>query len=124
MGKALFYRYANVELLDIEDNDLFEKFDYIIPHSSIYVDFKNWHENSFKESDKEMLHIIKKTKECGGRCVIIANIISDNTWSIRENTIDGIKIVVIPALFTNDNSPKLVDSAWDKIRECIREYTD
>jgi len=124
VGKALFYRFADVELLDIEDNDLFEKFDYIIPNSSIYVDFKNWHESSFKDSSVEIPHIAKKARECGCKCVIIANIIADDVWSIREQTVDDIKIVVIPALLTNDHSPKRVEFAWKKIRECIREYSN
>lgn len=123
VGKALFYRYANVELCDIEDDELFEKFDYIVPNSSIYVDFKNWHESSKKESDKELDHIAKKARDCGCKCVIIANILADEKHIIRERTIGGIKIVIIPALLTNEANPEPVISAWDKIRECIREYT-
>lgn len=91
VGKALFYRYANVELMDIEDNDLFEKFDYIVPNSSIYVDFKNWHESSYFESDKELSHIAGKARECGGKCIIIANILAEENWAVREKVVDGIK---------------------------------
>ena len=65
VGKALFYRYANVELQEITDDELFEKFDFVVPNSSLYVDFKNWHESSYKESDKEFIHIAKKAKDCG-----------------------------------------------------------
>lgn len=124
VGKALFFRYANVQLCDIEDDELFEKFDYVVPNSAIFVDFKNWHESSNKASDKELDHIAKKARDCGGRCVIIANILADGNFSIRERTVDGVKIVIIPALLDNEDCPVPVYSAWDKIRECIREYTD
>lgn len=124
VGKALFYRFANVELLEIEDNELFEKFDFIVPNSSIFVDFKNWHESTFMESAKEIKHIAKKAKDCGAQCVIVANIMTENTWAIREECVDGIKIVIIPSLLENEDSPQLVESAWKKIRECIREYTN
>lgn len=122
VGKALFYKYANVTLKEIEENELFEKFDYIVPGTSIYVDFKNWHENTYKDSDKEIIHISKKAKDCGCKCVIIANILAEQEWSIREQEIDGIRIVIVPALLSNSQNPAIVLAAWDKIRECIRDY--
>lgn len=122
-GKALFYRYIRVELSDIEDDELFEKFDYVVPNSDVFIDFKNWHEGSYKELDKELIHIAKKAKDCGAGCVIIANILSDGNYSIRERTIDGVKIVIIPALLKNTDAPVPVNEAWDKIRKCIHEYT-
>ena len=109
---------------DIKDNDLFEKFDFTIPETSIFVDFKNWHETTYKDSDKELLHIAKKAKECGCKCVIIANILGSENSKIRERTIDDVKIVVIPALLFNYDAPMPINSAWDKIRECIREYSN
>ena len=124
VGKALFYRYADVILSDIEDDELFEKFDYAVPNSSVLVDFKNWHESSYKESDKELFHIAKKAKDCGARCVIIANILADGDFSIRERTVDGINIVIIPALLENEDCPVPVNSAWEKIQKCIREYSN
>lgn len=126
VGKALFYIFANnIELCDIEDNELFELFDYIVPNSQIYVDFKNWHESSYKESDKEFEHIAEKAKKCEAKCVIVANILTETSeYCIRERIIDGIKIIIIPALLINGESPKPVNSAWKKIRECINEYSD
>lgn len=125
VGKALFYWYANrVVLCDIENDELFEKFDYCVSGSDIYVDFKNWHDSSCKDSEAELLHIAKKAKECGGRCVIIANILADGNYSIREKNVDGVKIVIIPSLLENGDNPIPVNGAWEKIRECIREYTN
>lgn len=124
VGKMLFDKLAKVKLLDIEDDALFEKFDYAVPNSTIYVDFKNWHESSYKDSDKELAHIAKKAKACGCQCVIIANIISSGTYAVREYTIDGVRIVIIPALLKNEDIPAPVYGAWDRIRECIREYTN
>ncbi len=125
VGKALFHHYLNAELLDIEDNDLFELFDFQVKNTSVFVDFKNWHEYSYKKSDQEISHIIKKARECGAKCVIIANIFADGNYVIREKTEDGIKIVIIPSLLKNESSiPVQEISAWEKIRECICEYTN
>lgn len=124
VGKALFYMYANVTLDEIKDNDLFEKFDFIIPETSIFVDFKNWHETTYKASDKELSHIAKKAKECGCKCVIIANILGSENSKVRELTIDEVKIVVVPALLFNCDAPTPINLTWDKIRECIREYSN
>jgi hypothetical protein len=122
VGKALFYRYMEIELVDIEDDELFEKFDYVVPNSEVFIDFKNWHEGSYKELDKELIHIATKAKDCGASCVIIANILSDGHYSIRERAVDGVNIVIIPALLKNTDSPVPVNEAWDKIRKCIHEY--
>ena len=123
VGKALFYRYIKVELVDIEDDELFEKFDYVVPNSEVFIDFKNWHEGSYKELDKELIHIAKRAKDCGARCVIIANILSDGNYSIRERTIGGVKIIIIPALLKDTDSPVPVNEAWDKIRKCSQFVT-
>ena len=122
VGKALFYRYMEIELVDIEDDELFEKFDYVVPNSEVFIDFKNWHEGSYKELDKELIHIATKAEGCGASCVIIANILSDGHYSIRERAVDGVNIVIIPALLKNTDSPVPVNEAWDKIRKCIHEY--
>ena len=124
VGKALFYRLAYVELQDISDSDLFEKFDYTVPNSSIFVDFKNWHDSSFFESDKEIAHIARKAKECGCKCVIVANIIADGDYALRSKKLEGVEIVIVPALLTNEANPVSIRSAWDKIRRCICEYTN
>lgn len=124
VGKALFYLYANITLDEIKDNDLFEKFDFTIPGTSIFVDFKNWNEATYKDSDKELSHIAQKAKECRCKCVIIANILGSENSKIRELTIEDVKIVVVPALLYNYDAPMPINSTWGKIRECIREYSN
>lgn len=124
IGKALFYKLAGVELVDIEENTIFEKFDFMIPNSSIFVDFKNWHGGSYKDSDKEVAHIARKAKECGCKCVFIANILGEAQTVVRDLEVDGVRIVVIPALLTNELSPEPVIVAWERIRRYIREYSN
>ncbi len=124
VGKVLFYRCANVTLADIEENELFEKFDYRIPNTSIFVDFKNWHDSSYQDSDSQMAKIAKKAKECSCKCVIIANILTTSVYKIRKQRIDDVDIIVIPALLTNDEIPQPINSAWEEIRRCVREYAD
>ncbi len=124
VGKALFYLYANVELLDIEDNDLFEKFDYRVPGTSVFVDFKNWHESSYSDSDKAIAHIARKAEDCGCKCVIIANILAEDAYKVRKQQIDNVEVIIVPALMKDGQIPTLVNAAWDEIRRCIRDYAD
>ncbi len=123
-GKALFRHYANIELKDIEDPDKFEKFDYLVPGTAIYVDFKNWHRSTVKDSEREFSHIAQKARTCDCRCVIVANILGDPGDVIRKQTVDGIRIVVIPALLVKGNPPTPMVTAWDEIRSCYREFAD
>ncbi len=56
VGKALFYRYVNVQLEDITENKIFEFFDYKVPGAVVYVDFKNWHETSNFDDEQMTAH--------------------------------------------------------------------
>lgn len=123
-GKILFKYYADVNLKEIEEKEKFEKFDFFVPHSSIYVDFKNWHESSQMPSDRQCLHIVEKAKECGAKCVIIANILAEHKWAIRKKLVDDIKIVIIPALLSKEKKPNIIEPAWEQIRRCLRDYTN
>ncbi len=124
VGKALFYRYLNVQLEDITENKLFEFFDFKVPGASIYVDFKNWHESSSFDDEEMTAHIISKAKECKAKCVIIANILSAGRYQIRKKTIDGIEMLILPSLLLQDNNNCANEKAWEEIRRCISEYPD
>lgn len=124
VGKAIFYRYANVQLEDITENKIFEFFDYKVPGAAVYVDFKNWHETSNFDDEQMTAHIISKAKESNAKCVIIANILSDSRYQIRKKTIEGIELLILPSLLLQDKEKSVNKAAWDEIRRCICEYAD
>ena len=124
VGKALFYRYANVQLEDITENKIFEFFDYKVSGAVVYVDFKNWHETSNFDDEQMTAHIISKAKECKAKCVIIANILSDSRYQIRKKAIEGIELLILPSLLLQDKENSLNKAAWDEIRRCFCEYAD
>ena len=124
VGKAIFYRYANVPLEDITENKIFEFFDYKVPDVAVYVDFKNWHETSNFDDEQMTAHIISKAKECKAKCVIIANILSDSRYQIRKKTIEGIELLILPSLLLQDKENSVNKAAWDEIRRCVCEYAD
>ena len=124
VGKAIFYRYANVQLEDITENKIFEFFDYKVPDAAVYVDFKNWHETSNFDDEQMTAHIISKAKECKAKCVIIANILSDSRYQIRKKAIEGIELLILPSLLLQDKENSVNKAAWDEIRRCFCEYAD
>ncbi len=124
-GKALFEKLTTKKLIDIEDKVLFEKFDYVVEGSSVFVDFKNWHERTFKPSDQELKHIGAKAKDCGASCVIIANIFAENKHAIRRVLGGDVEILIVPALLESDGDGlKLVESAWQEIRRSISDASN
>ncbi len=124
-GKALFEALAATELADIETPELYEKFDFYAPDTSVYVDFKNWSETMNKDAREELEHVAGKALECNARCVIIANIIAENSeWKIDHDHINGVEIVRISALLVGKDNPEPNLEAWREIRRCLSEYAD
>jgi hypothetical protein len=121
-GKFWFEKVLNIGLEDIADPSLFEQFDYQVPDLPVFVDFKNWHESSFFDEQKQIDKVIGKAKKCKAECVIVANILDDNRHDIIISTIDGIKLVRVPSLMLDNGSS--VDTNVDaarKIGRCINE---
>ena len=125
VGKFLFMKNFGVELEDIEDVALFELFDYKIPGTPIYVDFKNWHEGETTDRTAMLDKIARKAATCDCKCAIIANIIAEPRWEVSDTTVGGVRIITIPSLVVDDNG-NMVDNikAMNSIRECISEYKD
>ena len=124
VGRLLFYRFTGNDLIleEIDDPDLFELFDFKVPESDIYVDFKNWQESS-KFSDEEIVERIrKKAKKCGCKCVIVANVLASE-YPIRKRKIDDFELVEIPAMIVEYNLC-YHPAAAEEIRRCVREYSD
>ena len=125
VGKAWFHEYVNTELKEIDDNSIFEFFDYKIPNTSIYVDLKNWHESTHFDIEKTTSAIISKAKKCNAKCIIIANIISSSYYKIKDTVSkEGIRLILIPALLLEDQDNIPSFDAMNKIRRCICEYSN
>lgn len=122
VGKFLFERELRIKLQNIDDPALFEKFDYRIPNTPIYVDFKNWHEGTVKKAEEEIRHIVNKAKDCNAKCVIVANILARNKPRILPRIEDGIEIVIIPMLI--DKHYQAYEKSWEKINECKKKYSN
>lgn len=125
VGWYLFKTVVNQSLTPIKEPELFELFDYRVSNTKIFVDFKHWHESNQEIDNKEIIFnkIKYKAKICGGKCVIIANIISENYYEPTTYSIDGIKVLACPSLLIDkENDVILNNSAFDMIRKCINEF--
>lgn len=118
VGALLFERFANVTLEEITDVTLFEKFDFKVRDKDIYVDFKNWHESTYMPSEQTIAHIVEKAQRCRAKCVIIANIVAENTWEVRVQNHNDVRVVIVPALLSAENL-QAVPKAWREIMGVI-----
>lgn len=118
VGKFLF-ECAKCSLEEIENPSLFEKFDYKVVGKNIYVDFKNWHETTEEDLEKELEKITNKAKECGAKTVVIANILTEKEYPIRTYG-DEVKIVIIPSLLLKTDQINTNPKAWSKIVEVLK----
>ena len=114
VGALLFERFANVTLEEITDVTLFEKFDFKVRDRDIYVDFKNWHESTYMPSEQTIAHIVEKAQNCRAKCVIVANIVAENSWEVRVQNHDDVRVVIVPALLSAENL-QAVPKAWHEI---------
>lgn len=123
VGSYLFKRLLSVELEEIEDISLFELFDYRVPNSSVFVDFKNWHEGMTVDKSKMLNKISSKAIKCGCKCVIVANIIEQSNSVMSKVEKNGVCILTLPRLVVDKEGViKAEKKAWDEIWRCINEY--
>ncbi|MCM1506040.1 MAG: hypothetical protein NC177_02740 [Ruminococcus flavefaciens] len=125
VGQFWFSEVLNIELEELENPDIFELFDFKIPDTNIFIDFKNWGENYDIELNKTLEKISAKAEKCNCQLAIIANILATENYRIRLYNCNGKDIVVVPSLLQYNNDKVTIDiNAVKKIRRCINEYTD
>lgn len=123
VGRFLFNKMLNIMPEEITDPSIFELFDFYLPGTSIYIDFKNWHEGYTEDKEGILRKIASKAEKCGCNCVIVANIIAEHDWPISVVDYEGVHIVSIPYLVKKEGGTVSYNQkAWDKIRECAYEY--
>ena len=99
----------------------FELFDFKVKDLPIYVDFKHWQTSSSFDPAEIREKIYTKAVKCGCKCAIIINLLSDAEFDYNTTTHNGVKIVEIPALVTN-NSINIKNLL--QIQEVINEFSN
>jgi hypothetical protein len=125
VGWHLFNSVLGVELSEIVETEIFELFDYAVPDSNIYVDFKHWQDSTKFNEDIMIEKICQKAKLCASKCVIIANILSDNYFNPTVKNIDGVKIIECPTLLKPIEGTEILElneKSWEIIRRALYEY--
>lgn len=119
-GQYWFSTVLNIQLEDIEDADTFEMFDYKIADLDVYVDFKNWHETTQFDKTEMIEKVISKAKLCNAKCVIVANIITQEKYDISVTHHDCITLVRCPSLMLDNTSSVDINlEAAYEIRRCL-----
>lgn len=111
-----------LRIAPIENVKHFEKFDFMLPdYEGVYIDFKNWNENTMdKDRDEELDHIQKKMFTIGASLVFIINITTKDTTKYHVQEFSGKGIIVIPELI--DSNGQLVKESIDKIVSTLQKY--
>ena len=100
-GKFILERELGIILKEIDDEEKFEFFDFMISQD-IYVDFKHWKQNYRQDRNDYKKEITKKINKIGAKKVYIINIVEREEYS-RYTQVDE-RIIEIPALLdTNGN---------------------
>ncbi|OGO76485.1 MAG: hypothetical protein A2Y23_01855 [Clostridiales bacterium GWB2_37_7] len=115
VGRYLLQQYWNIELVEIDDEDIFEFFDYKLGED-IYVDFKHWKETYTVESDEQKIKISQKLDACRGKRAIIINILADSSNNYNITTSGAGRIVEIP-LLCDINTGLLDPHIFEQIRD-------
>lgn len=124
-GWYWFKNVLGIQLDEIKDPEIFEMFDYVVPDIPIYVDFKNWHETTKFDEDKELEKVINKATECNAKCVIVANILSETKYDVKITHHGDITVIRCPSLITdNITSVDVNEEVALKIRRCINEISN
>lgn len=124
VGKFLFKKLFDVDLVDIEDKEIFELFDYHVKGKPIFVDFKDWSENTAADRDRMVKKIALKAKKCGCKCAIIANIVTAENHRCRKASHDDLKILAIPALYSGSTKLEINIEAFKMIQNALGEFDD
>lgn len=115
VGKFLL-ETCGVKIDEIPEPELFELFDFKVSGKPIYIDFKNWHEDT-EFSEKEILaKIAKKAEKCKSHTVFIINILAKKKWPIHRKKINDIQVVIIPSLVIDGQRIECEKDSWQEIR--------
>ena len=117
VGKEIFSQMLNIELEEISNNELFELFDYKIPNTDIYIDFKNWNTKFIPSGTDIIPHIWEKLRKCGGKKALIINIASFGRFQMTSQC--GC-IYEIPRLYDVANN-KFDKESIEEINKIINE---
>ncbi|MFC5452180.1 hypothetical protein [Paenibacillus aestuarii] len=113
IGKFLLKEYWHLDLKEIDNEEIFEFFDFRLG-DDIYIDFKLWKETNSFDAEEQKNKIIKKLEACGGKRAIIINIMADASNYKITTSGDG-KIVEIP-LLCDIRTGKLDPTIYEQIR--------
>ena len=103
-GYAIFLYEMGICLQELEKANEFEKFDFFIPNTKIYVDFKHWRGPSERTGTKEVGHIIQKMNAIGAEGVIVANILGNGSDGYKPQFYNDKRIFVSPMLYDVEKS--------------------
>lgn len=124
-GWYWFAKELDIRLDTIDDPEIFEMFDYVVPNQPIYVDFKNWQETTVFDESAMIDKVIRKAKHCNAKCVIVANLISETEYKVKVTHHEGITLVQCPSLMRdNITSVDVDEAAAREIRRWINEISN
>lgn len=124
VGRLLFYKILQQDLEEIEEESLFELFDFKVKEKNAYVDFKHWHESTIFADEQMLKDIAFKAKKCNTQKVFIVNILSEKKYKPTNKRIDGVDVIEIPYLFMEGDENTIDYEVFEYIRREINNAED
>lgn len=116
-GKEILKKMG-VFIEEIKQPENFEKFDFLVTNTSIYVDFKNWHGSTFFDEEEEISKIQKKLMHVRGQAAIIINLINPD----KNQPYEKGNLLMVPGLLRkNTDKGYVIDLV---VIEKIQSYID
>ena len=103
----------------IQDENVYECFDFKLKDKPVYFDMKHWQETT--TVDKEIMYgkIKEKLFHCGGKLAVIVNMLSTEDYELQIHKFDNIIIIEIPYLYKLPN----MESNYEALRR-LKEVID
>lgn len=111
-------------LESIQDEKIYECFDFKLKDKLVYFDMKHWHESM--NVDKEFMYdkIKSKLLQCGGKVAVIVNMLSENKCeNFVPHDYGGLYIIEIPYLYKIP-AMELNYDALRRLKEVIDSVSD
>ena len=106
------------ELAEIEDEYVFEKFDYCFrANKKVYIDFKNWANDDDEQKRRKMMNIYDKLELVKGKKAFLINIFGEETTPSESED-----VVKVPSLFKFKRGRYFELGLFDKLK--LKKYIE
>ena len=108
-GRFLLEQIGKIELIEIENLEHFEKFDFKVKGRNVFIDFKLWSNKTEVKRSNPIGEAAKKATEIGADAVLIINIFGKKQDKIIEYHRQGVDLYEVPGLLVDSGAEVMMN---------------